>query len=482
MDAQADIRAALQALLLRAGRAEDWLAQQRWYADKGRAITSSEVMALRLEPASEGTLALVVVQFRFADGGFSRYFLPLHLTEKAGSPAALLGHLGDVAVLDATAQPWFGDWLLRAFQEQDAGWAADLGPGGAEYLGRAAAYQAQVLRGEQSNTSLRFGDAIIVKLFRRLQPRINPDEEALRVLSAQGFAHAPAFVGSLAWLSPEGVPVPLALATSFVPHQRDGWSWLLARLEHATPGSKIDVGPERLLGQRTAEMHLALAASGDEAFTPMEATLADVAQSQARTRAAIHLAEDIIRDRADTLPSAVQRALPAIFAALQRTEADLAGYDAELGLPRIRPHGDFHLGQTLWTGDDWVILDFEGEPARPVEERRQRTSVLKDVAGMLRSFAYARGAASLAGPETGRTVAESWLLEWEAAARAAFLSAYRETIADADAGLIPESDDDFARALRAWELDKALYEIAYEARNRPGWLAIPLAALTPTGA
>ncbi|MBL8128085.1 MAG: hypothetical protein JNM64_10645, partial [Chloroflexia bacterium] len=130
---QADIRAALQALLLRAGRADGWLTQQRWYADKGRAITSSEVMALRLEAASEGTLALVVVQFRFADGGFSRYFLPLHLTENAGSPAALLGHLGDVAVLDATAQPWFGDWLLRAFQEQEAGWAADLGPGGAEY-------------------------------------------------------------------------------------------------------------------------------------------------------------------------------------------------------------------------------------------------------------------------------------------------------------------------------------------------------------
>ncbi|MDQ2652962.1 MAG: hypothetical protein M3Z20_07945 [Chloroflexota bacterium] len=474
---QADVRATLQALLLSAGRAEGWLAQQRWYADKGRAITSSEVVALRLEPAPEGTLALVVAQFRYADRGVSRYFLPLHLAaDGVGVP---LGRIGDVAVFDATAQPWFGEWLLRAFQEHDAGWLVDLGPAGADYLDRAAAFPAQVLRGEQSNTSLRFGDAIIVKLFRKLQPGVNPDEEALRVLSAQGFAHAPPFVGSLAWRGPDGVPFPLALATGFVPHRADGWTWLLARLQEVAAGGEFDIGPERLLGQRTAEMHLALAMAGNEAFTPEISTSGDVEQNQARTRAAFQQAADIIRERADALPPETQNAMPAIVAALQRAEADVAGYDVELGLPRIRTHGDLHLGQTLRTDDDWVILDFEGEPARPVEERRLRASVLKDVAGMLRSFAYARGAASLALPEAGRTLAESRLLEWESAARAAFLDGYRQTSSDAGMALVPESDDGFARALRAWELDKALYEVGYEARNRPNWLAIPLAALAP---
>jgi trehalose synthase-fused probable maltokinase len=157
----------------------------------------------------------------------------------------------------------------------------------------------------------------------------------------------------------------------------------------------------------------------------------------------------------------------------------VAGYDAELGLPRIRTHGDLHLGQTLRTDNDWVILDFEGEPARPVEERRERASVLKDVAGMLRSFAYARGASALAIPSEGREMAESRLQAWESAARGAYLAAYRQAVADSRTRLVPESEEGFARALRAWELDKALYEVAYEARNRPTWLAIPLAALTP---
>jgi maltose alpha-D-glucosyltransferase/alpha-amylase len=476
---RADQRAALQALLLSAGRADGWLARQRWYADKGRIVTSSEVVALRLEPAAEGSLALVIAEFRFADRGVSRYFIPLYFAPTADESDAPLGRVGNEVVVDAIAQPWFGAWLLQAFQQQDPVWPAALGAAGPDYLERAAQYPAQVLRGEQSNTSLRFGDVLIVKLFRRLQPGMNPDEEALRILSAQSFAHAPAFVGSLAWIGPNGVMYPLALATSFVPHESDGWSWLLSRLEQVASGGHLDVEPERLLGQRTAEMHLALANADDETFTPESSTPDDIARDQARTRSGLHHAAEIIRENAANLPPAIRGALPEILASLQQAEADVAGYEAELGLPRIRAHGDYHLGQTLRTANDWVILDFEGEPARPVEERRERASALKDVAGMLRSFAYARGAAALALPQQEQRTAESRLREWESAARAAFLDAYRETIAGSGVSLVPASDEDFARALRAWELDKALYEIAYEARNRPTWLAIPLAALSP---
>lgn len=476
---QVDVRAGLQALLLNAGRADGWLAQQRWYADKGRAITSSEVLALRLEPAPVGTLALVVAQFRFADREASRYFIPLHLAPPGAVAGEALGRVANNVVVDALAQPWFGERLLHAFQELDPSWTSSLGPDSGRYLEQAAAHPAQVLRGEQSNTSIRFGDALIVKLFRRLQPGVNPDEEALRVLSEQGYAHAPAFVASLAWLGPDGVPFSLALATSFVAHESDGWTWLLSRLAGIAAGDEIDLEPERLLGQRTAEMHLALATAGEEAFIPESSSSADTGQNQRRTRAALQQTADIIRERANTLPPEMQDQLPAIFAALQRAEADLIGYDAELGLPRIRTHGDYHLGQTLRTDDDWVILDFEGEPARPVAERRQRASALKDVAGMLRSFAYARGAATLSLPDSSVPEAEARLLEWEAAACNAFLDTYRQTIADEQRSLVPASDEEFARALRAWELDKALYEVAYEARNRPTWLAIPLGALMP---
>ncbi|MFT4040593.1 MAG: hypothetical protein QM692_20605, partial [Thermomicrobiales bacterium] len=196
MTERTELISLLQMAMLVAGRSDGWLSRQRWYADKGRVITSTEVVALRVEEAPEGGLALAILQLRFAEGGASRYFVPLQLTELNEGSAPLVGEFGGVALRDAVATPWFGEWLLAAMQQgQDDGWPAALGPESAAYLARAAAHPAQVLRGEQSNTSIRYGDAVIVKLFRRLQPGLNPDEEALRALSGQGFAHAPAFVG-----------------------------------------------------------------------------------------------------------------------------------------------------------------------------------------------------------------------------------------------------------------------------------------------
>jgi maltose alpha-D-glucosyltransferase/alpha-amylase len=158
------------------------------------------------------------------------------------------------------------------------------------------------------------------------------------------------------------------------------------------------------------------------------------------------------------------------------------GYRDELSTLRIRVHGDYHLGQTLRTPDgDWAIIDFEGEPARSLEERRQRTSVLKDVAGMLRSFAYARGAAERAAEASSAPdrEARSRLGVWESGARRAFLEGYRQALVAAGMRFVPEDDTAFARAVTAWELDKALYEVAYEARNRPDWLKLPLRSLLP---
>jgi maltose alpha-D-glucosyltransferase/alpha-amylase len=172
--------------------------------------------------------------------------------------------------------------------------------------------------------------------------------------------------------------------------------------------------------------------------------------------------------------------LPAAIAGLRALAERVNGYRDELNTLRIRVHGDYHLGQTLRTPDgDWVIIDFEGEPARPLEERRQRASVLKDVAGMLRSFAYARGAAERAADGAANRAASRRLEAWETGARRAFLEGYRQALAATEMRLVPEDDKAFGRALAAWELDKALYEVAYEARNRPDWLELPLRSLLP---
>jgi maltose alpha-D-glucosyltransferase/alpha-amylase len=154
------------------------------------------------------------------------------------------------------------------------------------------------------------------------------------------------------------------------------------------------------------------------------------------------------------------------------------GFRGEAGTWRIRVHGDFHLGQTLRTPEgDWAIIDFEGEPARPIAERRRKTSALKDVAGMLRSFSYARGEAERAASARDVSGALRRLGDWETGARRAFLEGYREALAGSAQPLAPGDDAAFTRALAAWELDKTLYEIAYEARNRPDWLALPLGGL-----
>lgn len=274
------------------------------------------------------------------------------------------------------------------------------------------------------------------------------------------------------------MPFPLALATGFVPHHADGWTWLLSRLEEIASGSEINVDPERLLGQRTAEMHLALAAASDESFKPEFATTGDIERNQARTQAALQQAGIIIRERADTLLPARQQEVPATLAALRRVEDDLAGYDAELGLPRIRTHGDLHLGQTLRTDDDWVILDSKASQLAPWRSggnalRRSRTS--PECCAPSRML-VARHRWRCRRP-TGRRLNHGC---WRGSPLLA-LRSWRRTVRPRRTPvgrLSPESDDEFARALRAWEMDKALYEIADQARNRPTWLAIPLTALT----
>lgn len=468
-----------------------WLETRRWFADKGRGITSIAVEDVTSQRADGDWLALTVVDVAFREGDSARYFVPLALTRSPGGAESIVSDstLGDPgALVDATETEWFGGWLLAAFDgtapKDDERWSFSVDPGAGDVIERARKRRAELLGAEQSNSSLRFDQTLVVKLFRRLQPGPNPDEEVLRALAHVGFSAVPRYVAAASWRSRNGREHPVALGQAFVPNEGDGWSWMLARLSSvASPDvdlARDDFAAERLLGRRTGEMHVALSEISDPAFAPRIADWADSAINIRRVADAAGEARRLLLDFENRLRGSLRDSLPRAVTALDEVSARSAGFQEETGTGLIRVHGDFHLGQTLRTPDgDWVIIDFEGEPARSVAERRRKTSALKDVGGMLRSFAYARGTAERIAIEHGDGLAVERLARWETGARRAFLQGYREAIRAAPVPLVPEDDTAFARALAAWELDKALYEVAYEVRNRPGWLALPLRALLP---
>jgi maltose alpha-D-glucosyltransferase/alpha-amylase len=341
------------------------------------------------------------------------------------------------------------------------------------------------MRAEQSNTSIRFGDAAIVKLIRRLQPGPNPDAEMLGALASVAFAHVPQFLGEASWRSPTNEEYPLLLVQAFVPNDGDGWSWMLNRLAAIAAGEierDVEMRAEQLLGRRTGELHVALSQLTSPEFAPEPVSEKQVTREMERIADEADDAVAMLEGADAAVQALLKEPLEVVTGRMRRqAAAAVSGLHEEAGLPRIRVHGDFHLGQTLRTrDDDWMIIDFEGEPARPVAERRRKTSPLRDVAGMLRSFSYARGAAERALPSDDRS-GPAQLAQWESAAREAFVAGYRAAVTAAPLPLVPSDNAAFARALAAWELEKAIYEIGYEVRNRPDWLDLPLRAFRSAG-
>jgi trehalose synthase-fused probable maltokinase len=430
-----------------------------------------------------------VARVAFIDGNAAHYLLPLALT---GSPgAADVIHrpaIGAVpgAIVDATEKSWFGGWLLEKFagatEPTRGAWMFIAHAGAEAEIESARNSKTTAVRAEQSNSSLRFGDILIVKLFRRLQPGLSPDEEVLRALAGVRFGRVPRYASSASWRSRDGATYAVALAQEFVANTGDGWTWMLERLAGVATGNleTEQFAAERLLGRRTGELHVALGEIQEPEFRPEITDRVAFDEDARRTRAAIEETILLLQERKGQMPEHLLTRLPDAIAGLRTLAERATGYRDQLNTLRIRVHGDYHLGQTLRTPDgDWVIIDFEGEPARPLEERRQRASVLKDVAGMLRSFAYARGAGERAADAAANSAVRSRLEAWETGARRAFLEGYRQALAATEMRLVPEDDEAFGRALAAWELDKALYEVAYEARNRPNWLELPLRSLLP---
>jgi maltose alpha-D-glucosyltransferase/alpha-amylase len=376
---------------------------------------------------------------------------------------------------------------------------------------------ARVGRAEQSNTSILYGDQLILKLFRRLQPGENPDVEIGRFLTEVArYPRIPAFLGDMSICPDGGQRTTIAMLQRLVPNQGDGWQWFLDRLpeyfgvvaglpappetvspgfihrQEPHPGAQAHAGAAMeaaaLLGRRTAEMHLALATpTEDSAFLAEPFTPEDLARDARRIELQVVAALDALKSK---LPSLTETIADDAALLLSRRRDLLRRAHSLKGLPpagkRIRIHGDYHLGQTLRTGGngepgDFVLLDFEGEPARPLPERRQKQSPLKDVAGMVRSFSYAAfaGLDNFAGSPPGRDAdlehMAGWAKLWQDSASAAFLEAYCSTIADGR-DLLPPAEQ--AQALfTAYLLEKALYELLYELNHRPAWLRIPIGGI-----
>jgi trehalose synthase-fused probable maltokinase len=330
---------------------------------------------------------------------------------------------------------------------------------GADAIGDPAGDLAEIrpMGAEQSNSSLVLDEALTLKLYRRVEAGVNPELELLRFLTEQGFEHTASLEGYVAY---EGRPLEttLAILQEYVPSRGDGWQLALD-----TIGSEPDWLPERAhrLGEVTGLLHSALAADvNDPHFAPEEPS----SESLALLSASV---DEEIEQVFFSLPS--WEALAPIAGRGEEVRDRLRALTHIGSIGKIiRHHGDYHLGQALWTNeDDWLILDFEGEPARSVPERRRKRSPLRDVAGMLRSFAYAASAAKLQrGIDPPPT--------WEDQCRQHFLDGY---VACVEPALLPTGDESIRRLLTVFELEKAVYELRYELNNRPDWIGIPVAGI-----
>jgi len=370
-----------------------------------------------------------------------------------------------------------------------------------------------VLKGEQSNTSIVFGSRLILKLFRRVEEGLSPEIEVGGFLTEKcAFPHAPPLAGSLEYRPRHGEPITLAVLHGMVPNEGDAWRYTQDTLErylerlgpHAefrrepvpdllapeTPEVDIPAAPReqigvylesaRLLGQRTAEMHLALASSPDDpAFAPEPfSALYQRSLYQSMRSQADHVL-DLLRR---ALPRLEGRAQESARAVLDRQKEILARFQSILGLRitamRTRVHGDYHLGQVLYTGKDFVIIDFEGEPAHSVGARRIKRSPLRDVAGMLRSFHYAAHTALDHQLRSGNLRREDLPIlepragDWVRWVSSAFMRRYLKVAAAGQ--FLPQARDESRALLDAYLLEKATYELGYELNNRPDWVVAPL--------
>lgn len=492
-----------------------FLPRQRWFGAKARTIQRVAVLDATTAPGgADRYYALVIVDVLYADGGPDRYFLPLALRNAAAvrdflptdAPeilARLDGEAGDELLFDAVADPDFCRILPRSINAEaivsgDRGWYQFRRVPGLTTLADLPLAQVDRVRAEQSNSSIVYDRTIILKAFRRLEAGENPDVEIGRFLTTKtDFRNVPRVHGTAEFRSAV-LSASVAVAQDFVPNQGDGWHYTLANLRTLLERAAADrgsagVAPERLrdwlggyfaalrrLGSITGQLHQALASNTtDPDFAPEPIVPADLAQWAAAIEADLTIRLSELRHAVPTLDETAQQLAGEVASregSLRARIAALASL-ADAGLTKTRYHGDYHLGQVLWTGSDFILLDFEGEPARPLDKRRAKHTPLKDVAGLLRSLNYAHATAR-AWPDAAQLTHWSEVLAaWERLARDEILAGYRAETGERGASFAPRDPDRLTAWVGAFELEKAIYELGYELNNRPDWVAIPLSAL-----
>ena len=445
-----------------------FLPNQRWFAGKRRRIGEVRIEAEVPLRNAKPTLHSVVAAVAYDDGGVERYHLPIG-HDFGFEARSLLARRPDALILETKA-PHEGVYYDATADERLGGVFLDMLSRGATVdqlrFHRSSQWN-ETLRGpgkllsaEQSNSSLVFGNRLILKLFRLLQPGENPELEVTRALAAKGFDACPEPLG---WI--EGLGSTLGVLQTYYAGSVEGWRLAVERVaDHYESEAPENFAAEATeLGKLTAEMHAALAS----ALPKVSRGQPDLGRLSARLMGQLTQVAALVPELAPH-----QQAVEEVYAEAVR------GVGPTVHLQRI--HGDYHLGQVLRVGRRWMVIDFEGEPARGLEERRQMTSPLQDVAGMLRSFDYAAHSPLVLGedPDTpGPSREELDRLGraaqlWIEANRTAFLDAYLATASGGD--WLP---DEPGLLLRAYELDKAVYEVMYEARHRPAWLTIPIGGI-----
>lgn len=436
------------------------IASQRWFAGKSRDVLDARILDAGAAPGEPPILAIAVVEVRYGLQTHEIYHLPLGFRPSdEGWRESVIADTNGWTAYDAIADPELARRfveLMRAEAEVDTGEATIAFRATGDLPERIESVRP--MGAEQSNSSLVLDEQLALKLYRRIEPGMNPELEVLRFLTERGFEHTAALEG---WVSYEGRPLEatLAILQEFVPSAGDGWGLALAGLAGGDP----DWLPERAarLGEVTAVLHNALASDPtDPHFAPEEPSTEALALLSASIDEEIEQVFSLLPER-DALAEVAGRGEEVRDRLRALTHLGHVG-------KVIRTHGDFHLGQALYTKEgDWLILDFEGEPARAVPERRRKRSPLRDVAGILRSFAYAASAARI---QRGVEPPEGW----EERTRAAFLEGY---LAAVEPSLLPASQDSTDKLLTVFELEKAVYELRYELHNRPEWLSIPVAGI-----
>jgi maltose alpha-D-glucosyltransferase/alpha-amylase len=509
---------------------QDHLWRARWFGGKGKSLHKLTIADHLTVPTSARNIFILLLKVLYTDASWDHYVVPIGFADRNQAqtlahqaPAHVLAKLRLAEAEGVLYEASIDENLHRALLDMIArGRSRTRNQGrllsrrglkfGTMLGDKTLPLPSRVFGGEQSNTSILYQDTFFLKFYRRVEGGTNPDAELSRLLTeTTGFANLPAYAGALEWRREDAAPMTLALLLQLVPNEGDAWTFALdnidSSLTHAMtlkgklsslpelPASLLPIVPDAipsavrdfigpvlidligLLGRRTGELHLALMSlSQNPEVTPEPFSLLYQKSLYQSIRG---LTLKVLNELENSLPSLAAPTAEAVKGVLAQRKTLLLRVrriiDKKIQALKIRTHGDYHLGQILYTGKDFVIIDFEGEPTRSFTERRLKQSALRDVAAMVRSFHYAaQGSLILRADKQSMDTdyLKHWADLWYFYVSGVFLHAYRRTVADSP--VVPTDPADFATLLETFILEKAVYELGYELNHRPDWLMIPV--------